>query len=43
MPQPHVEVLVWAGCPSHPKALAELHAMMTELGLDLSRNWATSR
>lgn len=34
MPQPHVEVLVWDGCPSHPKALAELRAMMTELGLD---------
>ena len=34
MTQPHVEVLVWDGCPSHPKALAELRAMMTELGLD---------
>jgi hypothetical protein len=34
MTQPYVEVLVWDGCPSHPKALAELRAMMTELGLD---------
>jgi len=34
MTQPRVEVLVWDGCPSHPKAVAELRAMMTELGLD---------
>jgi hypothetical protein len=30
----HVELLFWDGCPSHPKALAELRAAMTDLGLD---------
>ena len=30
----HVELLFWEGCPSHPKALAELRAAMTELRLD---------
>jgi hypothetical protein len=29
-----VEFLFWEGCPSHPKALAELRAAMSELGLD---------
>jgi hypothetical protein len=29
-----VELLFWEGCPSHPKALAELRAVMTEEGLD---------
>jgi hypothetical protein len=29
-----VELLFWEGCPSHPKALAELRAAMSELGLD---------
>ena len=29
-----VELLFWTGCPSHPKALAELRATMSELGLD---------
>jgi hypothetical protein len=30
----HVELFFWDGCPSHPKALADLRAAMTELGLD---------
>jgi hypothetical protein len=30
----HVELLYWAGCPSHPRALADLRAAMIELGLD---------
>jgi hypothetical protein len=29
-----VELLFWEGCPSHPKALAELRGAMTDLGLD---------
>jgi hypothetical protein len=29
-----VELLYWDGCPSHPQALADLRAAMTELGLD---------
>jgi hypothetical protein len=29
-----VEFLYWEGCPSHPQALAELHAAMGELALD---------
>ena len=29
-----VELLYWEGCPSHPKALADLRAAMSELGLD---------
>jgi hypothetical protein len=32
--QPQVELLFWDGCPSHPQALEELRAAMTELGLD---------
>jgi hypothetical protein len=31
-----IELLFWDGCPSHPKALAELRAAMMELGLDPS-------
>jgi hypothetical protein len=31
-----VELLFWDGCPSHPKALADLHEAMRELGLDPS-------
>jgi hypothetical protein len=30
----HVELLFWEGCPSHPRALADLRAAMTDLGLD---------
>lgn len=29
-----VELLYWDGCPSHPKALAELRAALRELALD---------
>jgi hypothetical protein len=29
-----VELLFWAGCPSHPQALADLRAALTEAGLD---------
>jgi hypothetical protein len=29
-----VELLFWSGCPSHPKALAELRAAMADSGLD---------
>lgn len=29
-----VELLYWDGCPSHPQALADLRAAMTDLGLD---------
>lgn len=29
-----VELLFWEGCPSHPRALADLRESMTELGLD---------
>lgn len=28
-----VELLYWAGCPSHPAALADLRAALDELGL----------
>jgi hypothetical protein len=31
-----VELLFWDGCPSHPKALAELRAAMADAGLDPS-------
>jgi hypothetical protein len=31
-----VEFLYWQECPSHPQALAELSAAMSELGLDPS-------
>lgn len=30
----HVELLWWDGCPSQPRALSDLRAAMTELGLD---------
>jgi hypothetical protein len=30
----HVELLFWEGCPSHPKALSELRAVMMQVGLD---------
>jgi hypothetical protein len=30
----HIELLYWDGCPSHPRALADLRAAMAELGLD---------
>jgi hypothetical protein len=30
----HIELLFWEGCPSHPKALADLRAAMAEVGLD---------
>jgi hypothetical protein len=30
-----VELLFWDGCPSHPKALADLREVMSDLGLDL--------
>lgn len=29
-----VELLFWDGCPSHPKALAELRAAMADVALD---------
>lgn len=29
-----MELLFWAGCPSHPAALADLRAAMRERGLD---------
>jgi hypothetical protein len=29
-----VELLYWAGCPSHPQALAELRDAVREVGLD---------
>jgi hypothetical protein len=31
-----VELLWWAGCPSHPRALEQLRAAMTAAGLDPS-------
>jgi hypothetical protein len=34
MAQPTVELLFWDGCPSHPRALADLRAAMADLGLD---------
>ena len=32
-----VELLFWDGCPSHPKALAELRGAMVDVALDPSR------
>jgi len=29
-----VELLFWAGCPSHPKALADLREALADAGLD---------
>jgi hypothetical protein len=37
MTQPHVELLFWEGCPSHPQALADLREAMAELGLHPER------
>ncbi|MDX6650036.1 MAG: hypothetical protein QOI91_741 [Solirubrobacteraceae bacterium] len=34
MSAPRVELLWWEGCPSHPQALADLRAAMSEMGLD---------
>ena len=34
MAAPRVELLWWEGCPSHPRALADLREAMAELGLD---------
>ena len=31
---PRVELLFWAGCPSHPRALADLRAALAETGGD---------
>ncbi len=31
---PHVELLFWDGCPSHPRALADLRAALADTGLD---------
>ena len=33
-PMPRVELLFWDGCPSHPQALSDLRAAMTDAGLD---------
>jgi hypothetical protein len=30
----HVELLFWEGCPSYPRALADLRMAMREFGLD---------
>lgn len=30
----NVELLFWKGCPSYPKALADLRAAMADMGLD---------
>lgn len=29
-----VELLFWEGCPSHPQALTDLRAVMSDVGLD---------
>jgi hypothetical protein len=34
MGEPRVELLFWAGCPSHPRALADLRAALAESGRD---------
>jgi hypothetical protein len=34
MPVPKIELLWWEGCPSHPRALADLRAVLEELRLD---------
>jgi len=31
---PLVELLFWDGCPSHPRALADLRAALADVGLD---------
>jgi hypothetical protein len=33
----HVEFLFWAGCPSHPKALADLREALIDIGDDPGR------
>ncbi|MDQ4071769.1 MAG: DUF2703 domain-containing protein [Actinomycetota bacterium] len=33
-PSPRVELLWWSGCPSTPRALAELRTVLSEAGLD---------
>ena len=34
MGRPRVELLFWAGCPSYPRALADLRAALAETGGD---------
>ena len=34
MAAPRVELLFWAGCPSHPDALADLRAALVDVGAD---------
>lgn len=34
MSAPRVELLFWEGCPSHPRALADLRAALDAAGLD---------
>jgi hypothetical protein len=34
MPAPRIELLWWEGCPSHPRALAELRELVEAVGLD---------
>jgi hypothetical protein len=34
MTTPRVELLFWAGCPSHPRALEDLRAALAEAGAD---------
>lgn len=34
MPLPTVELLFWQGCPSHPRALADLRRVAADVGLD---------
>lgn len=31
---PRVELLYWDGCPSHPRALADLRSVLADSGLD---------
>jgi len=32
-----IELLIWEGCPSHPKALSDLRETMKNLGLDATQ------
>jgi hypothetical protein len=34
MSVPKIELLWWEGCPSHPRALADLREVLEKLGLD---------
>jgi hypothetical protein len=34
MPVPTIELLWWEGCPSHPRALADLRDVLEEVGID---------